>query len=207
MTVQGLDNSISQVIDALPPGLRTDVLMNIYAPLVSHAPFLQRMPPRCIEKVVLSLEQMVYCAGDAILRRGDIGSDMFFVLRGTCDVLPHLRGEVVARRCIGEFFGEMALIYPEEPRSAWILAHTFVIIAKFTRDSLVTILKRFPAEETHVISVLLGTSCARTSGVSRSLRCEKADGSGRLEERMASLETLVGHVSAKLDKLLVISGC
>ena len=59
--------------------------------------------------------------GDTIMKKGDTGSDIYFILNGEgIVVIPHLNNKVVARIPSGSMFGEMAFV-TKETRSATIL--------------------------------------------------------------------------------------
>jgi len=147
LTAYGLDHvHANQLFAGLSPALRTEVKMNLFESLVTDAPFFQGMETRLLEKVILAFTEVVFSPGDVILRKGDIGEDMYFIIKGSCDVLLDIDGEIVAQRHVGEYFGEVALVL-EAPRNAWVRAQSFCVIAKLTREVLHAILVFHPEEK------------------------------------------------------------
>merc|ERR1712007_294520 len=82
------------------------------------------------------------------------GEDMFFVMRGTCEVLVELGQEVVGLKRVGEYFGEIALVL-DKPRTAWVRARGFCILAKLTRDMLAEIMCAHPDQELLIVEQIV----------------------------------------------------
>ena len=51
----------------------------------------------------------VFCAGDIVAHAGDMGQEMFFLERGTVEVLSADRSTVFATLNEGSFFGETSV--------------------------------------------------------------------------------------------------
>ncbi len=74
-----------------------------------------------------------YAPGEQVVRQGDAGSSLFFVLRG--EVLVVVDGVRVAELGQGRMFGEMSLL-TGEPRRATVTAKSEVLLAELTKTSL-----------------------------------------------------------------------
>lgn len=74
-----------------------------------------------------------YAPGEQVVRQGDAGSSLFFVLRG--EVLVVVDGVQVAELGQGRMFGEMSLL-TGEPRRATVTAKSEVLLAELTKASL-----------------------------------------------------------------------
>jgi len=75
--------------------------------------------------------RVTFNAGQAIIKQGDEGNELFIILQGTSDVI--ISGKAVAKLKSGDYFGENALLR-EEPRTATIWATSAVVKAlKITR--------------------------------------------------------------------------
>ena len=64
----------------------------------------------------------IYLPNEFVILRGDRGREMFFIIRGTVQILG-LDGQVVRELDVGDFFGEAALL-TVKPRNATVLAKT-----------------------------------------------------------------------------------
>ncbi len=54
---------------------------------------------------------------DFVIRKGDVGRELFIISRGEVSVLEHDKGEEIARLLPGSFFGEIALMEPGTRRT------------------------------------------------------------------------------------------
>jgi small-conductance mechanosensitive channel/CRP-like cAMP-binding protein len=78
-----------------------------------------------------------YAQGEAVVRQGDAGSSLFFVLRG--EVSVELDGDQVALLGRGRMFGEMSLL-TGEPRQATVRAQREVILAELPKAAIAELL-------------------------------------------------------------------
>jgi CRP/FNR family cyclic AMP-dependent transcriptional regulator len=88
----------------------------------------------------VSLE--VVPSGRTLIRQGASESDLFLILSGEFSVL--LNGELVERRMAGEHLGEMALVDPQAPRSASVIAACDSVVARITEPEFTKLADRFP---------------------------------------------------------------
>eukprot|EP00440_Ansanella_granifera_P004176 gb/GFBE01004531.1/.p1 GENE.gb/GFBE01004531.1/~~gb/GFBE01004531.1/.p1 ORF type:complete len:608 (+),score=132.65 gb/GFBE01004531.1/:1-1824(+) len=152
LNAHGMDMTFSKLAADLSPGLRTELAMTIFAPLIQSAPFFKGVRVGCIERIILAFEQVVYCPGDTILHKGDVGDCMYFVIQGICTVHATQGGDVLAQKEVGDFFGEVALVYPSMPRTAWIIASGYTVVAKLSKTVLTDALRSYPEEERRMLS-------------------------------------------------------
>lgn len=79
----------------------------------------------------------VYAPGEAIVRKGQEGSSMFVVLRGSVEVQIPVNGKtnVINKLRENDFFGEMSLL-TGEPRTATVVAIEETEVLRITKDAL-----------------------------------------------------------------------
>jgi CRP-like cAMP-binding protein len=78
--------------------------------------------PLFLSQVILALRPQVAAAGELLIRKGDMGREMYVVVRGEVEVLDDADG-VVATLTDGACFGEVALLI-HTPRTASVRART-----------------------------------------------------------------------------------
>lgn len=115
-----------------------------YAPLVQSLEPLSDTPPGSLGTVILKSRFGVYKSGEKLVRRGELGRTMYFVLAGKALVEIPARPEVTP----GNFFGEVAVLSHQD-RTADVSAAEESLIMESGRDSVTLILlkksKKFKA--------------------------------------------------------------
>lgn len=101
-------------------------------------------------------------AGDAIVRRGDIGNEMFVVLAGAVEVRGDFgNGEVVlANLGQGDVFGELAFL-TEQPRTANVVAVSDTEVMVLTQKFFEQVMDKLPAITSKVLFNLCLILCER----------------------------------------------
>jgi len=128
-------------IGALPTSLRDLPTQSAEEPLdlrLSRVDFLAGVAPDVLARLHPGTSLAVYAPGEAIIRAGEVGSELYVIERGTVEVLAR-RGDGIDARVAslgpGQFFGEAALL-AEELRSATVLASSECQLIVITRAAL-----------------------------------------------------------------------
>lgn len=136
------DHASDSLFERLSGPLALELKLNIYHSLVTRAPFFQHASTEVIKNIVVSLQDAIYLPGDYVIRKGDVGREMFFIFRGTVEVVSAERVGV-ASLTAGLYFGEVALL-TDRRRGAWVEAVSYCILAVLSKDDLDVILEDFP---------------------------------------------------------------
>ena len=88
--------------------------------ILEKVPLFQGGGPIFLQNLAMMLKPIVYGAGDYIIKKGEIGNEMFFICRGQVEVLDGA-GKVLSTLYDGDFFGELSLLL-SQARSASIRA-------------------------------------------------------------------------------------
>ena len=86
--------------------------------LVTAVPFFRELGAATLADIVRLMETRYVAVGNVIVRKGDVGDAMYFIVSGAVTVELDLEPVILSD---GSFFGEMALLFGE-PRSATVVA-------------------------------------------------------------------------------------
>jgi glucose-6-phosphate 1-dehydrogenase len=110
--------------------------------VLERVPLFQDTSSVFLHGLALVLKPVVYAAGDYVVKKGDPGSEMYFIARGEVDIVDE-NGQVVRVLGEGNFFGETSLI-TSEPRSAHVRARTQCDLFVLEKSDFVKVLKDHP---------------------------------------------------------------
>jgi CRP-like cAMP-binding protein len=98
--------------------------------------------------------------GSVIFREGDMGDALFMILEGEVRISKNIHGvgeEALAFLKEGSYFGEMALVGDESPRSASAICQGRTEVAKLTRTDFLELLQRNPKVGVEVLWSFVST--------------------------------------------------
>ena len=78
-----------------------------------------------------------------------LGEEMYFIIRGCCDVL-NAEWDTVRTLNENEYFGEIALL-AQTPRLCSVRASSYCLLAEITREKFLPILDQFPEQREAII--------------------------------------------------------
>ncbi|KAF9195973.1 hypothetical protein BGZ50_002775 [Haplosporangium sp. Z 11] len=110
---------------------------------IRKVPLFQSCSSEVIHLLSLNVEPRTYDLGQSIIRRGEIGREMFFIISGVVEVLSDDNLKVLARFHDGQFFGEIAVLL-DVPRIANVKAVSEVEVFVLTKDNLMAVFQAVP---------------------------------------------------------------
>jgi glucose-6-phosphate 1-dehydrogenase len=110
--------------------------------VLEKVPLFQAGDAVFLHNLAMMLKPVVYNPGDFIIKKGDTGSEMYFISRGQADVLD---GDQKRLTTLGEgdFFGELSLLL-SKPRTASIRATTACDLFVLDKTDFDRVLKDHP---------------------------------------------------------------
>ena len=84
------ESTYRSLLDGLSLNLSLELKLFMYRKMIREAPFFQGFPKTALHELVHCFQEAVYSPGDLIIRKGAIGEEMFFIVKGTIEVLPWL---------------------------------------------------------------------------------------------------------------------
>jgi hypothetical protein len=140
---KGLDET--DVLKDLPSYLRIEIAMFLNRDIIMKVPLFRGQTDHFISAVVSKLRPRVFLPGYFVIRKGDIGREMFFIARGKVEVVSEDGNVVYATLSDGSFFGEVALLFSGK-RTASVRAASYCDMFILSKDELRDVLKEFPEE-------------------------------------------------------------
>ncbi|TVR66146.1 MAG: Crp/Fnr family transcriptional regulator [Spirochaetaceae bacterium] len=141
-TRHGYDET--STVAELPRSIRLELLQAIHRDVIRAVPLFRDANPALLRDVMLNLESVAYVPGDEVIHRGDTGTEMYFISRGSVDVLAADEETVLATLTEGAFFGEIALL-EETQRNATIRTRDYCDLYALNRAVFKEILARHPS--------------------------------------------------------------
>jgi len=133
----------SSILADLPKPLQTSVSLYLNREIIQKVPIFQGASEEFIKEIILNLKPVVFTPDDYVVIKGEIGYDMYFISRGSVDVVSEDEKVVYATLGAGSFFGEIALLF-SAPRNATIKAREYCDCYSLHKETFDQILARFP---------------------------------------------------------------
>lgn len=108
-SVTGTLSSKALAQSALPHTLRARVCAAVRLPVLARCPIFELCPEVIRRAIALHLTPETYSSGDVVIQFGDRGEAMYFLIRGTVQVLAENGKTIYATLKADSFFGEGAL--------------------------------------------------------------------------------------------------
>ena len=131
-----------QVLEDLPGQLRTEVMESLYAEKIRNVEIFRHAEPAFILSLATKLRCQLVPEGEMVIRKGEVGMEMFFLAQGECEVQLD-KGRVVASLSRGSYFGEIALLNAER-RTASIRSKTDCELLILQKGDFEELLNLFP---------------------------------------------------------------
>ncbi len=139
----------AHVLSDLPESLKLQVSIFLNRHILEKVPIFKGASDELLQQIILNLKPEVFTPRDYIFREGEIGGGMYFISRGSVEVVSKDGRNIFATLTEGNYFGEIALLM-SQPRNASVRAVDYVDLYSLERDTLETILSKFPAFQSHI---------------------------------------------------------
>lgn len=133
----------SSVVDELPFSLKIQVATELHRDILAKVPIFAGATPEFIRDIILHMSPVVFTPGDFVVRKGEIGEEMFFISKGSVDVVSEDESIVFATLHEGAFFGEIALLL-STPRTATIKATDYCDMYSLNKNTFDRVLAKYP---------------------------------------------------------------
>ncbi|KAL0096233.1 cyclic nucleotide-binding-like protein, partial [Phycomyces blakesleeanus] len=111
--------------------------------------FFKDSPEEFLHQISLCVQPRQYMPNVLIIRKGDIGTELFFIIEGTVEVvIPSTTDVVVARLSAGDSFGETTVLLGT-PRAANVRTITNLEVYVLNRKDFLDVCQNYPELQQH----------------------------------------------------------
>jgi len=146
-TRKGYDDAT--ILSELPESFRYEFALFLNEAIIEKVPMFKGAEPALLKEILFFLKPCIYAPGDAICTHGDIGDSMYFINKGTVEVVSKDGNQVYATIRDGDFFGEIALLL-KQPRNATIRAVGYCDLYSLSKESFDKVIADFPHFEKNI---------------------------------------------------------
>jgi CRP-like cAMP-binding protein len=110
-----------------------------------RSPIFQRLPPANLQKILMSLEEVIFEKGEMVLRQGDPGDYYYLIKSGQCLLTrkpsEHAKEIKLALLRDSDTFGEDSIL-SEKPRNVTVTALTKLSLLRLSKDNFINLIKK-----------------------------------------------------------------
>jgi CRP-like cAMP-binding protein len=143
-----------------------------------------------IRSLVILLKPQICLPGDWLIRQGEVGREMYLIVRGTMHVIAN--GTVVATISDGSYVGEVAVLY-EQKRIASVRAATYCHLLLLSKEDIDSVVDHYPN-----VLQQFETEAKLYPSIQKMLRERHKKLRERASEGNAALRQLAAHGSPQL---------
>jgi voltage-gated potassium channel len=143
----------TEIISALPPGLGEEVSLFLKRDIIQKVPLFKEAEESFLRAIAMQLRPVVYLPGDYVIRAGETGREMFFINRGTVEVVSRDGETVYTTHTDGDFFGEIAL-FEGVPRTASVRTTSYCDLYRLDKEMFDHVLANYPTIAAHIESLV-----------------------------------------------------
>ncbi len=126
----------------LPAPLRLEVLLHLTKDLMDTVPLFKYCSHSLRNVLLMALKSQTCDPGSSVVRADEVGKEMFFISRGSLDVIK-ADGTHSALLEDGDYFGHVSMLFKEK-RTASVVANTYCEIFVLTADAFESIRSDYP---------------------------------------------------------------
>lgn len=133
----------TEVINTLSIQMRHEIRMHSCRKLVENVSFFNNLPLSLLGRIVALLKSEIFLTNDVIVRANQPGDCMYFIATGTVAIYTN-SGKEVCHLEDGAYFGEIALVMPNELRVASVVAVEICELYRLSRGDFARTIHPYP---------------------------------------------------------------
>ena len=137
------------ILAELPVPLQSEVSLALKKDFIEKVPFLRGASRHLIRDMSLELHPAIYMPGDFVFHAGEMARHIYFISRGSVEIIASDGQTVLSTMHDGDFFGEIALLF-HQPRSASVRALEYCNLYALDKVTFERILSHHPDFAMHI---------------------------------------------------------
>lgn len=132
-----------RILNSLPSNMKRDVALEVHMTTLSKVQLFRDCSDSLLRDLVLQLRPVCFLPGDVVVRRGEVGHQMYIISSGECCVMSQDEKEVLATLQEGSVFGEISLLGIDglRRRTATVRARGYASLFALSKSDLDAALK------------------------------------------------------------------
>ncbi|CAK1544221.1 unnamed protein product [Leptosia nina] len=132
----------ARILNSLPYNMKRDVALEVHMSTLSKVQLFRDCSASLLRDLVLQLRPVSFLPGDVVVRRGDVGHQMYIIKTGKCVVMSPDEKEVLVTLGEGSVFGEISLLGIDglRRRTATVRSRGYSTLFGLSRNDLDTAL-------------------------------------------------------------------
>lgn len=131
-------------IEGMPKSLQSELCSAQYSRLLENFPLFNRTVPDFTRDLSGLVKRVLVLPGENVIQKGDIGKEMYFVLKGSVAILSADDSKIVQQLTSGDHFGEAGLLF-RKPRLNSVRAATYCELLVLKEEDLIHAAMQYPA--------------------------------------------------------------
>ncbi|KAI9224389.1 hypothetical protein BC828DRAFT_402282 [Blastocladiella britannica] len=129
----------------IPDSIRSEIALGITGTMLRGVSIFASCSEPLMRYLASKVDQVYFAPGEAIIRKDDVGAEMYIVRKGTAQVVSDDHTRVWAEFSEGGFFGELSIFTPIK-RTATVVAVSRCHLLRISRKDLQQVQVAFPEE-------------------------------------------------------------
>ena len=141
LLTQNVTEEDSRIVKDLPQALQIELNLFMKIKLIKQVHIFKECSIACLKMIAGKLEQTFHSPNEYILRKGDVGNEMFIIGHGSVQVI--VGEKIVAELKAGQFFGEIALL-EDTIRNADVQTKAYCDLYIFKKEDFLEVIEKYP---------------------------------------------------------------
>jgi len=133
----------SELLQDLPRSMQIDIKTQVARNILQHVPLFEYCSPVLRDELLGALQLETFDPGSVVVREGEIGRDIFFVVDGCLQVTSGDRETPYADLRAGEYFGYLSVVLKER-RTASVVAESYCDLLRLAQRDYNAIMEAYP---------------------------------------------------------------